>query len=141
MKLRLQIKVLIPLFTYIFFSACNPTEQEPNKLSQQEIESGWKLLFDGESLDEWHIYNKANSSSAWVVQNGVIYCDPESDAQKGDLTSNDSYEDYELVFDWKLEKEGNSGVFVNVVESKDIDATYHSGPEYQLLDDAHVDFD
>ncbi|MGO3807229.1 MAG: 3-keto-disaccharide hydrolase, partial [Sphingobacterium sp.] len=28
-----------------------------------------------------------------------------------------------------------------VIEDTNINATYHSGPEYQLLDDAHVDFD
>ncbi|WP_306429283.1 DUF1080 domain-containing protein [Sphingobacterium sp. E70] len=76
-----------------------------------------------------------------MVRNGTIYCDPNNESQKYDLVSNTDYKNYEFKFEWKLEKEGNSGVFVNVQEQPDINATYHSGPEYQLLADSHPDFD
>ncbi|NQD69427.1 DUF1080 domain-containing protein [Sphingobacterium shayense] len=141
MKLNLLNTIFLPLLSSVVFFACSSPEEEPNKLTEEEKETGWELLFDGKSLNNWHIYNKKNIPAPWVVQNGTIYCDPTSDTQKGDLISNNTYENYEFTFEWKLEKEGNSGVFINVIEDPTIDATYHSGPEYQLLDDAHVDFD
>jgi hypothetical protein len=39
-----------------------------------------------------------------------------------------------LQFDWKLAKNGNSGVFYHVVESPKYKEVYFTGPEYQLLD-------
>ncbi len=141
MKITLVNTIFLPFISSILFCACTSPQAEPNSLTQEEKEAGWELLFDGKSLNNWHIYNKQSAPSAWVIQNGSIYCDPASDTQKGDLISDNTYENYELVFDWKLETEGNSGVFINVQEDPKIDATYHSGPEYQLLDDAHVDFD
>ena len=123
----------------LFFS-CSSEPQAANSLSAAEEQEGWQLLFDGKSLNNWHFYNNKDSNTAWIIRNGEIYCNPNSEASKIDLISNEEFENYELKFDWKLEKEGNSGVFINVLERSDIDATYNSGPEYQLLEDSHVDF-
>ncbi len=139
-----NISVIQPIcfLTLLFFSACdNVVDTAPNTLSENEKKEGWELLFDGRSLSNWHVYNQGNISSAWVVHGGVLYCDPDSDFKKGDLVTDKEFENYELSFDWQLEKAGNSGVFVNVQERSDIDATYHSGPEYQLLEDTHADYD
>lgn len=38
-----------------------------------------------------------------------------------------------------MNREGNSGVFIDVQERPDIPATYASGPEYQILEVSHVD--
>lgn len=139
-----NISVVRPFcfLTLLFFSACSDvSDTAPNTLSEKEKKEGWELLFDGRSLSNWHVYNQGNVPSAWVVHGGVLYCDPDSDFKKGDLVTDKEFENYELTFDWQLEKAGNSGVFVNVQERPDIDATYHSGPEYQLLEDSHADFD
>jgi len=136
-----SITKIIPLCIALLATSCSEENKVPNTLTEKEKSEGWELLFDGHSLANWHIYNKGNVPSSWTIQNGVLYCDPNSDEKKGDLISNKEYTDYELKFDWKLEKEGNSGVFINVQEQPDIDNTYQSGPEYQLLDDAHPDFD
>lgn len=140
MKNRLNI--VFYLFAVLLFARCSDSSNNvPNTLSDSEKENGWELLFDGKSLTNWHIYNQGDVPSAWVINDGVLYCDPNLDFKKGDLVTDSVFENYELVFDWKLEKAGNSGVFINVQEQPDIDATYHSGPEYQLLEDSHVDFD
>ena len=143
----MHIRRLVVFFCLFFlvlssFWSCGPADPTMlNTLSEKEKEEGWSLLFDGKSLVNWHVYNKGNAPSAWVVQEGILYCDPNSDATKGDLVTDQEFENYELIFDWRIEKAGNSGVFVNVQERPDIDATYHSGPEYQLLEDSHADFD
>lgn len=142
MYVKNSIHIFFSLSVLLLFAACGAaTNTLPNTLSESEKEKGWELLFDGKSFANWHIYNQDKVSSAWVINDGVLYCDPDSDFKKGDLVTDSEFENFELVFDWKLEKEGNSGVFINVQERPNINATYHSGPEYQLLEDSHVDFD
>ena len=137
-----NIHLFLALFVLPLVIACKDRGSgTPNTLSEQEKAKGWELLFDGKSFTNWHIYNQGNVPSAWVIDNGAIYCDPNSDLRKGDLVTDREFENFELVFDWKLEKEGNSGVFINVQERSDIDATHYSGPEYQLLEDSHVDYE
>ena len=116
--------------------------QVHNQLSDFEKEQGWTLLFDGESLNGWHLYNKPDSTkfSAWEVRNGNIFCDA-TDENKvfGDLVTDKEYENYELVFDWQMALRGNGGVFMNVQESPEYNATYRTGLEYQLLEPSHSD--
>jgi len=139
---NINVIKLFCLSILLSFSACGDSmDTAPNTLSDDEKQAGWELLFDGKSLSNWHVYNRGNTSSAWVVRGGVLYCDSNSDLKKGDLVTDKEFENYELTFDWQLERAGNSGVFVNVQERPDIDATYHSGPEYQLLEDSHADFE
>jgi hypothetical protein len=57
---------------------------------------------------------------------------------KVDLVSVDRYRDFDLTLEWRLPVGGNSGVLYRVSESGE--ASWHSGPEMQFLDDsAHPD--
>mgnify|MGYP001078842109 CR=1 FL=1 len=112
------------------------------QLSDIEIEQGWSLLFDGKTLDGWHLFNKPDSTqfSAWKVQNGRLFCDATDETKVfGDLVTDKAYENYELQFDWQMALRGNGGVFINVQESPEYKATYNTGPEYQLLEPEHMD--
>lgn len=114
---------------------------KPNELTAQEKKEGWSLLFDGKTTNGWHLYNKGKTPSAWIVQKGELYCDPTlTSAVHGDLVTDKEYENYDLRFEWKISTAGNSGVFVNVKESKDIPTAWASGPEYQLLEKSHYDY-
>lgn len=128
------------LFLIALNCSCTSQSTEPNTLSEKEKNDGWDLLFNGKDLSGWHLYNSNTNQSAWVVSKGKLYCDPNSDENRRDLVSNEEYENYELKFEWQLEKEGNSGIFINVKEDTAIAQTYFSGPEYQLLEDSHMDF-
>ncbi|MDT0621552.1 3-keto-disaccharide hydrolase [Croceitalea vernalis] len=113
-----------------------------NQLTSTEKELGWTLLFDGKSLNGWHLYQKSDSTqfSGWTVKNGTLFCDATNETKVfGDLTTDKVYENYELVFDWKMDIRGNGGVFINVQETPEYNATYNTGPEYQLLDSNHSD--
>lgn len=111
------------------------------QLTEKEKQEGFKSLFDGKTLKGWHLYNQGNIPSAWRAQNGELRCIPGINAAHGDLVTNAKFEDFELRFDWKISKEGNSGVFINVLERKDIPTAWASGPEYQLLDKTHYDYE
>lgn len=116
------------------------TPDEVNTLTEKEKAEGWVLLFDGNSTQGWHLFNNADASPVWEAKEGMLACEPiNGTGAHGDLVTDKEYGNYELKFDWKTTESGNSGVFINVRESPDYIKTYHTGPEYQLLDPTHVD--
>ena len=89
----------------------NAGETEPhNRLDPDEIAAGWIKLFDGQTMFGW----KANTNVNWQITDGVIHAD------KGDpglLVTTTEFADYELRCDFRLEKGGNSGIFLRSVFS------------------------
>lgn len=121
-------------------SAADTTTEAPasesdshNKLTDEEKASNWKLLFNGENMNGWKTYkNKENDS--WEVVDGTLHCKPEAQAKKrADILTVDQYDNFELVFDWKVAPRDNSGVIYRATE--EFDQPYLSGPEYQVIDD------
>lgn len=111
-----------------------------NSISKTERANGWRLLFDGHSTAGWHLYNGTAQFTVWKAKDGALVCDPQDKSGAGDLVTDQEFKNFDLKFDWKLPKGGNSGVFVNVLERKEIPTGWASGPEYQLLDDANPDY-
>jgi hypothetical protein len=140
MKHQITKSVIVLTVIVLIINSFAFTGDENNVLSKKELANGWKLLFDGHSTSGWHLYNTTSPSTVWKVKNGELFCDPLDKTGPGDLVTDKEYKNYDLKFDWKLPKGGNSGVFVNVVERKDIPTGWASGPEYQLLDNANPDF-
>lgn len=103
-----------------------------NKLTKKEQAEGWQLLFDGETLEGWHTYLKDNADG-WQVTNGIL----STEGGKGDLLTDQEFENFELFLEWKVEPKGNSGIMYNVVEDKKYQAPYETGPEFQLIDDVN----
>jgi len=118
--------------------ACSGGKHD-NALTDEEKKEGWVLLFDGRSMQGWHLYNNYKSAT-WSVKDGELICGPDKRLEHGDLVTDKEYTNYDLRFDWKINKEGNSGVFIDVQERPDIPATYASGPEYQILEVSHADY-
>lgn len=116
---------------------------EHNTLTEQEIADGWELLFDGESMEHWRVYNQEDIPAGWVVEDGAMVFDPEqrNDQYGLDIITRETYGDFELKLEWWLSEAGNSGIFYHVIEQKD-KALYWSGPEMQILDNEnHPDTD
>lgn len=136
MKYQIIIAAMFAMSTLAAFTIVD----KPNELTALEKKEGWTLLFDGKSTNGWHLYKKGKTPSAWIVQQGVLYCDPTlTSAEHGDLLTDKSYENYDLKFDWKITTGGNSGVFINVQEKEELPTAWASGPEYQLLEKSHYD--
>jgi azurin len=132
--------VFLVIYCVLFGSGCSSNTERANKLSDQEEKEGWALLFDGKTLNGWHLFNRGNIPSAWSVDSGMLICNPHAkNVKHGDLVTDKVYQDFDLVFDWKISRAGNSGLFVNVQERPDLGTTFSTGPEYQLLDDRNVD--
>jgi len=114
------------------FAADKPmVASAPNTLAPVDKAAGWKLLFDGKSLEGWRGFKTPAPDAGWTVSDGVLAPDPKTSR---DLVSKGSYENFELNFEWKISPKGNSGVMFHVIEVGD--ETYESGPEYQILDNA-----
>lgn len=102
---------------------------QPNTLTAAEKAAGWKLLFDGKSMDGWRGYKE--DAPDWKVVDGTLAPEPKA---SGDLITKEQFGSFELVFEWKISPKGNSGVMYHVTEAGD--RSYYSGPEYQVLDNA-----
>jgi hypothetical protein len=120
----------------------------PNQLTPAEAAAGWRLLFDGKTLDGWHgLGYQQTPPGLWLVEDGAI-----RHAAKGkspvqadgqplagfDLISDSVYRDFELEWEWKVEVAGNSGLKYNVDEklSMSMQPTHAAkGWEYQMNDD------
>lgn len=104
----------------------------------QPLKKGkWQSLFDGKSLKGWHKYNKGSEEiKNWIVADGALVClGASAQHAGGDLVTDKQYENFELEWDWKVDKGSNSGVMYHVVEDKKYKGASETGPEYQIIDD------
>jgi hypothetical protein len=109
---------------------------DPNTLTAQQKKDGWKLLFDGRTLDGWRGWKQQGPPDGWKVVDDAIT----RVAKAGDLITVDQYASFDFTFEWRIAKNGNSGVFFHVAEAPNLPNTFTTGPEYQLLDnDGHPD--
>jgi len=109
--------------------------QTNNTLTAKEKKEGWQLLFDGKTTKGWHSYLKTEATPAWTAKDGTLQLDAAVKDGRGDIVTDKEYENFELSIDWNISEGGNSGIIFIVHEDKAFDATYLTGPEYQLLDD------
>jgi hypothetical protein len=106
------------------------------KLTADEKSAGWRLLFDGSTTNGWRGFKKpAFPATGWIVENGTLR-HPATTGQDsrggGDIITVDTFDDFDLRFEWKVAPGANSGVKYLVTEQR-------SGPiahEYQIIDDA-----
>jgi hypothetical protein len=122
---------------------------EPNTLTDDERDRGWRLLFDGRTFDGWRGLGYDSVPTAhWKIDNGTIKKIPNREiarmadgqpASGGDLMTKERFGDFELSWEWKIGRAGNSGVKYNVSEEISMAAAPNHaalGFEYQLLDDS-----
>ncbi len=133
MKSRIYLICTVLLMTALF-TGCDQTAKH-NTLTEAEKAEGWELLFDGHTLNGWRDYNGEELTAPWFVEDGLIQAKGEGADEHGYIVTEKIYENFELVWDWKIADEGNSGVLYHVVENPKFKVPYVTGPEYQLIDD------
>jgi hypothetical protein len=108
--------------------------QSANTLTAAEQSAGWRLLFDGQTLNGWRGYKSQSVPPAWHVEKGLLTKSTGTE----DIITTEMYGNFDLQLDWRLAPKGNAGVFYRGTE--EYDHIYWSAPEYQLLDDkGHAD--
>ena len=90
---------------------------EPNTLSSEEKEAGFRLLFNGKDLTGW------KHGGNWTVKQGEI----SRQGKGGHLVYQESKvpDDFELRFEWKVAEGSNSGIYYRPTQY-----------EYQILHNA-----
>jgi hypothetical protein len=76
-------------------------------LSASFNSSGFKKIFNGKDLTGWTIHG----TEKWYAENGELICESGPDKQYGYLSTVRSYHNFILELKFKLEANGNSGVF------------------------------
>ena len=106
------------------------------KVVHEKKASGWISLFDGKTLNGWHGYNKTGPVKNWEIEDGALVClGAAKDASGGDIVTDKKFTDFELKWEWKVDKGSNSGVLYHVQEGPKWHGSYETGPEYQIIDD------
>jgi Domain of Unknown Function (DUF1080) len=127
----MQLKVR--LITSALFAAAIVTGSLRPAIGKADDEpkppKGFTALFDGKSLDGWQGHTdmkeratktkedleklgKQRTKTAlehWTVKDGVIHCDGKGGVS---LQTAKDYGNFELMVDWKIEKKGDSGIYL-----------------------------
>jgi hypothetical protein len=130
------------LLSAIALSGCG-SNSERMDTSTDNTSSEWQKLFDGETTKGWHSYGMNEVGAAWKVSEGALYLDAKNkkEGQGGDITTDEEFDNFHLKLEWKISKNGNSGIMFFVHEDlSKYGASYNTGPEMQVLDnDGHPD--
>ena len=122
-------RIFLPIAAAVSLLTATAFAGDATTLSDAEKSAGWKLLFDGKTLDGWQPVGKAGAPvTGWVVQDGVLFHGKA--AGGGDIVTTESYGDFELTWEWKIGEAANSGLKYNLPN-----AAKGVGFEYQLVDD------
>jgi len=89
------MRFLLFLFSFSFLSG--------SVFSQES-----KSLFNGKDLSGW----TKHGTEYWYVEDGELVCESGPEEKYGYLSTNKPYKNFILDLDFKLEANGNSGVFI-----------------------------
>jgi hypothetical protein len=105
-------------------------QDRPNTLTRKETAEGWKLLFDGKSLQGWqpHTTSAAAATGDWGVEGEAISC-PGTTA--GWLSTDATFSDFTLKLQFRGAERVNSGVFLR---SEKAGQPHKTGYELQIWD-------
>jgi len=72
------------------------------------LKKDYRSLFNGKDLTGWTVHG----TEKWYVENGELVCESGPDKQYGYLSTDKAYKNFILDVKFKLEANGNSGVFI-----------------------------
>ena len=109
---------LIAVVVGVALLAAQPTKNE-------------RSLFDGKTTNGWRGYKKpAFPDQGWVVEDGWL---KHKGKGGGDIVTVDTFDNFDLTFEWKVAEGANSGVKYFVSEDRPGNSAV--AHEYQVIDD------
>ena len=105
-------------------------------LAQSADEEGFVSIFDGTSLDGWHVSAETNhsrasdhqSGGAWAVEDGAIVGTQDVPGNGGIVITDEAYGDFEVALEMNNDYGPDSGLFLRSTED---------GKAYQAMIDYH----
>jgi hypothetical protein len=117
------------LLASVLAASLSASSDQAGGLSAAEKAKGFKPLFDGVSLKGWRAYKTDTPPGGWKAVGGELV----RDGSGGDLMTVEQFADFELRLDWKIAKNGNSGIIYRIGDGP---YPWSTGPEFQVLDNA-----
>ena len=134
-----DIKILTDSLSKYSIKSPLPPRVTKNQLTKNESESGWKLLWDGETTNGWRGARLDDFPEAgWEINDGELSVLSSGGAESragGDIVTTDLYGDFELKVDFKLTEGANSGIKYYVDTDLNKGPGSSIGLEFQILDD------
>ena len=125
---RKRVDTDVPEFSYL-----------NNQLTEHEKRTGWRLLWDGQTDENWQSAKMNKFPSAgWTMQDGILQIEKSPNYLNrvgGDIITQEQFSDFELSLDFKLTEGANSGIKYFVNPKLLAEKSEAIGLEYQLLDD------
>jgi hypothetical protein len=144
--------VMLPALGALALAACTPASDSPttaadaaapaaeNRLTPQELASGWTMLWDGKTTKGWKSAKGATfPEHGWEIRDGllsVLASDGAESRNGGDIITTRDYADFELKADFRLTPGANSGIKYFVDPELLRGEGSAIGLEFQILDDA-----
>lgn len=111
----------------------------PNQLTDYEVRQGWRLLWDGKTSAGWRGAKLDDfPASGWTMKDGILTVEAADGGEStgpGDIVTNQSFGNFELMFEFLISAGANSGVKYFVDPELNKGAGSAIGCEFQILDD------
>ncbi len=136
--MRAVISILILSMVLACKDKPKQTETISKEMEKEEImENEWITLFDGSSFEGWHFYGGDTMGEPWKLEDSAMVFYPPSERPEGtsyNIVTDQEFENFVLSLEWKISKNGNSGIFWGIFEDEKYGQPYETGPEIQVLD-------
>ena len=108
-----------------------------NSLTKTEKSAGWKLLFDGKSMNGWS--NSVGKpmmpgSDSWTIEDNSLKAKSKPTLTE-DLFTKAKFTDFELEWDWKIAPAGNSGIKYKIQDHLYLAGDRARGKKFELIVD------
>ncbi len=122
---------LVPLLVAAGLCAADAPKDDAKKDAKPD-EQGFVSIFDGKTLDGWHVSDKTGHGSGgkWVVEDGAIVGSQDKPGNGGIIITDKPYGNFEVVLEMKNDFGPDSGLFLRSTEK---------GQAYQAMIDYHKD--
>lgn len=82
-----------------------------NKLSASEKKEGYKLLFDGKTLNGWK-YRRDDGNKSWSTQNGMLVNTLAKGGHGTDIYTEEKFKDFIVRYEYQVPPGSNSGFYL-----------------------------
>ena len=125
-----KFSTLAAIFALALAFAARAADQPLNTLTDAEKAAGWRLLWDGKTLNGWRSFKKPGPpATGWEIKDGMLVC--AKAGKGGDIITTDQFDDFELTWEWAMPPKSNNGIKYFITESR----AGAIGHEYQMIDD------
>ena len=92
------------LFIITLLVGCTPTKKQKTTMDHKAAD--WVSLFDGKTLNGWHLYNGGSPAEFWTVEDGALAFNPPAEKKDTDpvynIVTHETFTSFELSLEWKI---------------------------------------